>query len=106
MLHSDSDVTGKLFIRLNEAPSVAHKLHNIIMLFYNKFSPAITPVTSLKTFSVTKPAHKKQPLSNASASQTVKNLKMMHYRITAFLARNPVCEPEIPPMIEASLKSN
>ena len=26
MLHSDSDVTGKLFIRIIEAPSVAHKV--------------------------------------------------------------------------------
>lgn len=87
--------------RLNGTPSVAYKLHNIIMLFYNSFSSAITPVRSLKTFFVAK-----QPFSNASAPQTVKNLKMMHYERTPFLARNPVCKPEIPPMIEASLKSN
>lgn len=31
---------------------------------------------------------------------------MMHYKRTSFLARNPVSKPEIPPMIEASLKSN
>ncbi len=103
MLHWLCDVTRKLFIRLNGALSVAYKLHNIIMLFYNNFSPAISLVISLRTFFV---AHKKQSFSYASAPQTVKNLKMMHYKRTPFLARNPFCKPEIPPMIEASLKSN
>lgn len=57
-------------------------------------------------FFAAKWAHKKQMLSNASASQTIKTLKMKHHERKSFLARNPVCKPEIPPVIEASLKSN
>lgn len=64
-------------------------------------------LTGLWWLSMAEPWNEKQLYSNASPPQTVKkNLKMTSYERTAFLVRNPVCEPEIGPVIEASLKSN